>query len=282
MKLTLKIAKILIRLINGESIPASSAKSKLIDDLVFENILLRKGKHRKTIEMLDVEALHLYLANQLQINNLSQYIAALENENSSRADFVKITTDSKDSKERAFKGFLVNSYEPIKASLNQREFVIHPPAGSFLFIYDYESFKITDEVTVVGVENAKNFSEIRKQKHLFGDITPLFVSRYPQNQNKDFVKWMKSIPNSYLHFGDFDIAGIGIYLNEYRKQLGRKASFFIPENIEQSLRQHGNRQRFDFQKQNFKLEDIEEEELLELVEIIQHEQKGLDQEVFIN
>jgi hypothetical protein len=25
---------------------------------------------------------------------------------------------------------------------------------------------------------------------------------------------MKSVPNDYIHFGDFDISGIGIYLNE--------------------------------------------------------------------
>lgn len=282
MRLTLKIARILVRLINGESISASSAKSKLIDELIFENILLRKGKHRKTIEMLDVEALHLFLANQLQINDLSQYISALENESSSRADFVKITTDSKGSKERAFKGFLVNSYEPIKAMLNQQEFIIYPRTGSFAFIYDYESFKIPDEVTVVGIENAKNFSEIRKQAYLFKNMTPLFVSRYPQNQSKDFINWMKSIPSNYLHFGDFDIAGIGIYLNEYKKQLGEKASFFIPESIEKLIRKHGNRHRFNIQKQNFKLEEIKEKELLKLIGKIKQEQKGLDQEFFIN
>lgn len=281
MKLTLKIAKTLVKLIDGDVIPASSAKSKLIDELVVENILLRKGKHRKTIEMLDLSALHLYLANQLQINNLNQYIAALENEYSSRADFVKITADSKDSKERAFKGFLVNSYDPIKAELNHQEFIIHQQAGSFVFIYDYENFVIPEEVTVVGVENAKNFSQIREQSYLFTEIKPLFVSRYPQNQNKDFINWMKSIPNNYLHFGDFDIAGIGIYLNEYKKHLGVKASFFIPENIEKVLRKNGNRERFDVQKMNFKLEEIEENNLLELINIINREKKGLDQEFFI-
>ncbi|MGO2294656.1 DUF7281 domain-containing protein [Psychroflexus halocasei] len=281
MKLTLRIAKILVQLIDGDSIPASSAKSKLIDELVFENILLRKGKHRKTIELLDETALHFYLANQLQINSIEDYISALENENSSRADFVKITSDSKDSKERVFKGFLINSYETIKATINHKEFIIQPQEGSFIFISDYENFKIPEEVTVIGVENAMNFNQIREQQYLFADLTPLFVSRYPQNQNKDFIKWINSIPNNYLHFGDFDLAGIGIYLNEYKKHLGEKASFFIPEQIDEFIRSHGNRKRFDLQKQNFKLKEIAEEELLALIEIIQQEQKGLDQEFFI-
>jgi len=281
MKLTLKIAKVLVQLINGESIPNHSAKSRLIDDLVSENIITRKGKHKKSLELVNKSSLHTYLANQLQINDLYNYILALENKNSTRAELVKITTDSKKSKERAFKGFLVNSYNSIKAELNNATIIINPTKGSFVFIYDYESFKIPKEITVIGVENAKNFSQIQEQKYLFKNIKPLFVSRYPQNQNKDFIKWMSSIPNNYLHFGDFDIAGIGIYLNEYKKHLLRKATFFIPENIKSDLRNDGNRKRFDNQKVNFKIDKIQESRVIDLIELIKKEKKGLDQEYYI-
>jgi hypothetical protein len=281
MKLTLKIAKVLVQLINGESIPNHSAKSRLIDDLVSENIITRKGKHKKSLDLINRTDLHTYLANQLQINDLNKYVLALENENSTRAELVKITTDSKKSKERAFKGFLVNSYNSIKAELNNKTIIINPTKGSFVFIYDYESFKIPKEITVIGVENAKNFSQIQEQKYLFKNINPLFVSRYPQNQNKDFIKWMSSIPNNYMHFGDFDIAGIGIYLNEYKKHLSEKATFFIPENIKSVLRKNGNRERFDNQKTNFKIDEIEESKVLDLIELIKKEKKGLDQEYYI-
>ena len=281
MKLTLKIAKVLVQLINEESIPNHSAKSRLIDDLVSENIITRKGKHKKSLELVNKSSLHTYLANQLQINDLNNYILALENKNSTRAELVKITTDSKKSKERAFKGFLVNSYNSIKAELNNETIIINPTKGSFVFIYDYESFKIPKEITVIGVENAKNFSQIQEQKYLFKNINTLFVSRYPQNQNKDFIKWMNSIPNNYLHFGDFDIAGIGIYLNEYKKHLLGKATFFIPENIKSDLRNDGNRKRFDNQKVNFKIDKIQESRVINLIELIKKEKKGLDQEYYI-
>lgn len=281
MKLTLKIAKVLVQLINEESIPNHSAKSRLIDDLVSENIIFRKGKHKKSLELINEKDLNTYLANQLQINDLYKYILALENENSTRSDLVKITTDSKKSKERAFKGFLVNSYNSIKAELNNETIIINPNKGSFVFIYDYEFFKIPKEITVIGVENAKNFSQIQEQKYLFKNINPLFVSRYPQNQNKDFIKWMNSIPNNYLHFGDFDIAGIGIYLNEYKKHLLGKSTFFIPENIKSDLRNNGNRERFDYQKMNFKIDKIQESKILDLIELIKKEKKGLDQEYYI-
>ncbi|WP_417355351.1 hypothetical protein [Flavobacterium sp.] len=281
MQLSLKIARLLVLMMDGESIPYSSVKAKLIDDLVFENILFRKGKHRKVIGLINKEALKNYLANQLQIDDLGDYISALEEKSSTRADLVKITTDSKKSKERAFKGFLVNSYTPIVAELNNERFVISPLPGSFTFIYDYETFKIPKEITVVGVENAKNFSDINKQSYLFKTMTPLFVSRYPQNQNKDFIKWMKSIPNDYLHFGDFDMAGIGIYMNEYKRHLLKKASFFVPENIIDDIENKGNRERYNEQRINFKINEIKEVKLLELIRVIHLMKKGLDQEYYI-
>ncbi|MEM8522034.1 hypothetical protein [Flavobacterium sp. PL12] len=281
MELTLKIAKIIVQLINGETIADSAAKSKLIDDLVSENIILRKGKHKKQLQLLNENNLRIYLENQLRINDLERYILLLENKNSSRAESVKITSDSKKSKERAFKGFLVNCYNPIIAELNNQEVTIHPTLGSFVFIYDYETFKIPEVITIIGVENAKNFSQIQDQKHLFKDLNPLFVSRYPQNQNKDLIKWLQSIPNNYLHFGDFDIAGIGIYLNEYKKLLSQKATFFVPENIKIALRKNGNRERFNNQKLNFKINTIQEVKILNLLEIINIEKKGLDQEYYI-
>lgn len=281
MKLSLKIAKALDQLINGEDLPASSAKSKLTERLIDENILYRKGKHRRTLHLRDDEALRVFLANQLQIHDLKKFIAAKEEVESTRADFVKLTTESKDSKERAFKGFLVNSYFPIKAKLDEQEITIHPPAGSFVFISDYQHFKIPASITIVGMENARNFSQIHKQKYLFKNINPLFISRYPQNQSQDFIRWMQQTPNSYLHFGDFDLAGISIYLNEYKKHLGDKASFFIPENIQNTLRNFGNRQRYNLQNLSFDKDRINELELVKLLNIIHTEKKGLDQEYFI-
>ncbi|RLD53543.1 MAG: hypothetical protein DRJ01_19240 [Bacteroidetes bacterium] len=281
-KLTLKIAKILLELENGEILPVSSAKSKLIDELVEENIILKSGKHKKKLKLISKEQLRVYLYNQLQINNLDEYILNLENADTNRADFVKVATNSKISKQRVFKGFLVNSYTSINAILNNQIFEIHPIDGSFVFIYDFENFIIDPNITIIGVENSENFRQIQKQKYLFKGIKPLFISRYPQNQNKDFIKWIKSIPNKYLHFGDFDFAGIGIYLNEYKKHLKERAEFFIPDNIEKDIVKYGNRQRFDKQKINFDISDINEKKLLNLIQIIEKEKKGLDQEFFIN
>ena len=281
MKLTPKIAGILLRLEQGETIPASAAKSKVIDELVSENIIYQKGKHRKTLTLINAQGLSLFLSNQLQIQDLEAYVAAIEDSGSSRADFVKVATDSKTSKERAFKGFLVNAYQPINATLNASEYHISPQDGSFHFIYDYENFRVPEDVTIVGVENARNFRHIHEQRYLFEDIRPLFISRYPQSQHKDVISWLKSIPNQYLHFGDFDLAGIAIYLQEYKRHLGGKATFFVPPTLEKDLKEKGNRRRYNIQKINFELEDIQELKIVALIKQIHSVRKGLDQEFYI-
>jgi ribosomal protein S17 len=280
MKISDKNIRILRQLLQGEVLSASSAKTKLIDVLTHENLLIVSGKHKKTIRIKNEHELYTYFSNQYQID-LKEYLA-LENINNDRASFTKITNDSKDSTARVFKGFLVNSYQPLNAILNNKTFQISPAEGSFIFIYDFENFIIDPYITIVGIENAENFRQIQKQKYLFNKIKPLFVSRYPQNQSKDLIKWLKSIPNKYLHFGDFDLSGVGIYLNEYKKHLGEKARFFIPETIDTDLKEKGNRKRYDIQKQNFKIENIKEVKLIKLVKLIHKYKKGLDQEFYIN
>lgn len=280
-KLTLPTAKKLQRLKNGEILPYSSVKNKLVDELIAENIVWKKGKHRQTVQLTDSDSLDMYLANQLQINDLSLFIETLENENCQRADLVIVASDSKYSKQRSFTGFLVNSYQPIQARLHQQPITIFPQSGTFMFIADYEHFDIDEDVVVIGVENAENFRYIEQQKYLFTDITPLFISRYPQSQHKDFIRWMRQRKNRYWHFGDFDVAGIGIYLNEYKKYLGEQATFFIPTTIHNDLSVYGNRALFHQQSMNFNADEITEESLQDLIRLIQQQQKGLEQEFYV-
>jgi hypothetical protein len=282
MKLPLNIAEKLLLLVNGEKIPASKLKHSVVQDLISEGIIHKPGKRKSTIQIVEQQQLKLYLQNHYAIKDLYTYIETLKKENLIRADLVSIATDSKLKAVRTFKGFLVNCYSPILATLNGQSLSISPTSGTFNFIYDFESFIPDQDITIVGIENPENFRHIDKQKYLFQDIKPLFVSRYPQNQSKDLIKWLQSIPNDYIHFGDFDFAGIGIYLNEFKKYLNEKAIFFMPNYIEEIIRRNGNRNLYNGQKVNFKVELIKEENLLKLIEIIHKNKKGLEQELLIN
>lgn len=275
------IAVKLLQLSQGESIPSSLAKHSLIDDLVIEGIIQRKGRIKKSLLLSDLKALNIYLQNNFSINDLQQYIQVSKKEAVTRSELVAISSDSKLTAVRTFKGFLVNCYSPIQAALDGKQFAINPVDGTFQFIYEFEKFSLLPDITIVGIENPENFRHINKQKYLFKDIKHLFVSRYPQNQSKDLIKWLQSIPNNYLHFGDFDFAGLGIYLNEFKKHLQDRATFFVPDNIDELIKEFGNKKRYDGQKINFDIKAISEIKLLKLIETIHLRRKGLDQEILI-
>ena len=282
MKLPIHIAEKLLQLKQGETLPASSVKHTIIDEMIAERIIERKGRIQKKLSVLNTNTLLIYLQNKFSINNLERYIQTIQKRNLSRAEAIKISGDSKLMKIRTFKGFLINCYNPIQAQINGKSIILNPTEGTFQFIYDFENFTIPNDITIVGVENPENFRYIENQKQLFENIKPLFISRYPQNQSKDALKWLQTIPNKYLHFGDLDFAGIGIYLNEYKKYLGDKTAFFIPENIDYMFENYGNKKLYDNQKIKFDKKNITEIAILKLIETIHKHKKGLEQEILVS
>lgn len=281
MTLPLNIAEKLLLLANGDKIPASKLNHSIFQELILEGIIHKPGKIRSNIQIIDKQQLKLFLKNHFSIDDLELYIETLKNENLIRADLVAVATDSKVRYLRTFKGFLVNCYSPLHAILNNEDVSIYPHEGTFNFIYDFESFIPDKDITIVGIENPENFRHIGRQKYLFKNIQPLFVSRYPQYQSKDLIRWLQSIPNNYLHFGDFDFAGISIYLNEFKKHLDYRANLFIPENIDLLIKKNGSKKRYDDQRINFSPELIEDRDIQHLINSIHRFKKGLDQEIFI-
>ncbi len=281
MKIPVHIAEKLLLLSQGEIIPSSSAKHALIDELVSEGIIERNGRIQKKLQISNIQSLFQYLHSKFGVTDLNKYLEINQKENIQRRELVQVSSDSKLKQVRTFKGFLVNFYYPIEAELNGKQITLKPVEGVFQFIYDFERFIPSSNITIVGVENPENFRFVEKQSHLFKNINPLFVSRYPQNQNKDLIKWLQSIPNKYLHFGDFDFAGIGIYINEYKRHLTNRASFFVPEDVDELISKFGNRTRYNQQKINFSIKSIKEINLINLIKILHKHRRGLDQEILI-
>ena len=272
----------LIRLANGDVLPASSLKGDWFEQMQEDGILLAiTHGSRKSLRAIDGMSLCQYVASQYDIYDLEQTRKAFSDEDASRASLVAVTGDSKFLSRRTFKGFLVNSYQPVTAVLNGQEIIIHPTEGCFMFIADYQNLSIPQDVVVVGVENAENFRYVALQKHLFvryGRV--LFVSRYPQNQNKDLIKWLQSIPNQYVHFGDLDLAGIAIYESEYYHHLGNKSSLFIPDDFDQRI-SNGNTERYNVQLPQYGKMKIEDKRVQPLLDSIHLHHKGYDQEGYI-
>lgn len=276
MKLSVAIAKKLLQLANGEPLSRSELNT-LADELVSEGILLERitGRTKRSLFISDRQALDNWLFNRHGINNLEEYINATP---ASRAENVMLTGNSKHSTVRTFKGFLVNSCQPVDCRLNNQLFTVHSAPGTWLFISEYETFYPPADTTIVGIENAEVFSRIHKLQHLFPGNT-LFVCRYPQNQSKDLIAWLQLIPNPYLHFGDYDFAGFNIFIQEYKKHLGGRASFFVPANIEALLQQHGNSALYD--RQNLNKPALADAALQPLITLLHKHRKGLEQEVLL-
>ena len=173
---------------------------------------------------------------------------------------------------------------PLQVILGDHVLTLNPTQGTFTIISDWENFKIPPEVFVIGVENMENFRFVEKQAYLFEYLMAplLFVSRYPQSG--DLVRWLRRVSNRYIHFGDLDLAGINIFLTEFRNPLGdvdgRRSEFLIPSDVQSRL-SHGSRERYDAQIARFGNLHSEDPRLEYLISLIHRFHRGYDQEGFI-
>lgn len=270
-------------LMAGEQVAGSKLNGNLLSELIAEGLLLVIARgSRKSYRARDIEALKRYLIDKDESFRMLEANAA-----DSRASMAAETGNSKLVSVRSCPGFPINSYEPIECSLHGKPFMVNPQEGSFLFVTDWETFVIPGEVIVMSIENMENFRMIRQQRSFFEDYLKahgmsgkiLFVSRYPQSL--DLRKWLTSIPNHYIHFGDYDLAGINIFLSEFQQYIGKdRSSFLIPDDIELRLKS-GSKSRYDEQYNRFKDMKSDSQEIQHLIELIHQERKGYDQEGYI-
>jgi hypothetical protein len=282
MKISKTLINTLQQLIDGESIAYSTLRKDFAETLLAEGLLtVQTHGSRRTFRAIDTIALknfiqiHYEELRTLGDNDLKSY--------ATRSEQAAETGNSKLVMVRSCPGFPVNSYEPITCSLSGNEFVINPPESSFVFIDNWQQFAIPERVIVVGIENMENFRMIRHQRKLFesvlGDVPLLFVSRYPQS--KDLRNWLMGIPNKYVHFGDFDFAGIHIFLTEFYKYLGNRSEFLVPSDIEQRLAK-GSPVRYNKQHGKYCALRTDIQYLQLLIDLINKYHRGYDQEGYID
>ncbi|SES63239.1 hypothetical protein [Prevotella sp. kh1p2] len=286
MKITTSLIQRLILLAEGKALPTSSLRGEWFRQMQTDGILLTNihGSHQ-SLRAADTSALRHYLASHYDIRNLEATLHLLQHPLADRALQVQVTGNSKFVRHRTFRGFLVNSYQSIAATLNGTPLTILPTDGSFVFIADSQNFSIPPDVMIVGVENAENFRYVKRQRYLFESCLPqgcqlLFVSRYPQQQHADLINWLLSIPNQYIHFGDLDLAGIAIFQHEFYEHLGMRSTFLIPEDYEERIRE-GNRERYDAQLPQYAKMSVTDSRISSLLTCIHHYHRGYDQEGFI-
>lgn len=274
----------------GETVPFSRFPMDWAEEMLAEGGVasIVRGS-RKSLKVVSRAAFDVYLRSKgLQPEKLEETVEVLSGADS-RAHQVQLVGDSKAVAVRSCPGFPVNVTGPLSVRLGERKILLCPCPGSFLYISDFLQFRIPSNAIVVGVENMENFRLPERQKAVweeiaeqFGDggVPPLLlVSRYPQS--RDLVTWLQGIPNQYVHFGDFDLAGVHIYLTEFYVRLGERSAFFVPSDLGQRLATSGSRERYQVQFVRFGKMDVPDARLLPLVSLLHRYQKGYDQEGYI-
>lgn len=278
---TLAMARRVMKMLDGDTMSYIRFDGAIAREMVEEGLItvVSRGSKR-SFRMLDPEGCRIYISqNYTSGMQLEDWIEMKSRtEEVPRSEQVAKGANSKLVHTRTFKGFLLNCYTPIEATLHGEPYLLSPLQGTSLFMQDYESFRIPEDVVVVGMENCENFRYIRGQQYLFEGMKVLFVSRYPKS--KDLCDWLKMIPNRYIHFGDIDLAGISIFLTEFYAHLGDRSEFFIPADIEKRL-QAGNRQLYDNQYLRYRDMFVSNERLAPLIAMIHKYRRGYEQEGYI-
>ena len=266
-------------LLKGETVPASKINEELADELIEEGLLhIMAHGSRRSYRSDCPELLYDYLIGKDE----SYRILELDNNDNvkSRSEQASNSGNSKLVQSRSCPGFPVNSYEEIECILNGKNFSVKPQEGCFTFITDWQTFEVPEDVIIVGVENMENFRFPKSQSYLFNTLGKvLFVSRYPQST--DLRNWLSGIKNKYIHFGDFDLAGIHIYETEFFKYLGDRATFYIPDDIEIRL-MNGSVERYNTQFRRFGDFIPTDIRVMPLYDLIHKYHRGYDQEGYIN
>lgn len=234
---------------------------------------------------VEKDELRSYLVHQHNLHNLEELLNVTMDSNITRAKLVKAGGDSKIKKVSPAKGFLFKSSVIIPAMLNHKEIEIIPNNGKCEFVFDWENFTIPSNVVVLGFENFENFKFAESHGNLFPAVLPenppiLYVCSYPQ-ENSALRDWLRLITNRYIHFGDLDLAGIGIFLREFRKDLGERSSFLIPPDYEERIMNGLSKRYTDHLLKDGRVSADGDMELQSLIDCIHKYHKGYDQEGFI-
>ncbi|MDD7317391.1 MAG: hypothetical protein SOZ80_01740 [Prevotella sp.] len=268
-KLTMGALKRLLVLYNGEEVTQSETQTRLFDRMKQEGVLLPATQHgtRITFKAASKELLEEFLSDKLNIQDLQNYLnfRLAEAGDVPQKEVAEPLTDSRNAKQGYMEGFYVTSMEPIEAQVGGSNFVINPPRGTYVYIYEYKIFSVPRDVLIVGVEEMLAFHYIHVFRKLFPKKKILFVHRHPHSS--ELGHWLKLVSNRYIHFADLDFVSIYNFQNEIFSCVGERASFFIPPNAKEMI-ERGSRKRYEAQVsfyRNMPVVDMRLNSLLELI-----------------
>lgn len=236
---------------------------------------------RKYIDIVKPENIFLFLQhygyNIASLDYIDNYIADIYDKKSSRDTIQKYTSDTKAKDSKSLKGLYVSSLQTVEIKIDDEVVSIIPQNGMGHFLFHTQKIELYQDTIVVGVENYQVVWFAKKYAYLFKEKNVLFVFV----MNSYALQWLEGIENEYIHFGDYDFDGVNIYLNKVVPRLKRvkKHSIFIPDDIEEHIKNSKNFELYKKQKRfkKFETSDLKIHKLLKMLDKYKRcfEQEGL-------
>lgn len=274
----LSFARCLLSLSKGEILNASEVKAKSFLKQFTEDGMIQKipvAGRRVTYSCPNPISLQVYLEVQHDILSLENYIANFESSETDGEHSLAASKSTKTFRKKSLQGFFIKAFNTEIRIANQA--VSPTPEGIELFVWQSGLLQISPSALIVGVENPECFLKFGRLIELFPQKEIIVVMRYlSQSSNR----WLQGIPNNYLHFGDFDPAGLSIYIREFRDFLPiDRCSFFTPPNIDNLISEYGIEGLYDKQIHLLDTIDIYEYPEAEgIYNLLKKHRKGLEQE----
>ena len=254
---------------------------KLLEELIGCNCVYVSGKPQQ-IYLNDEEALFgVIKSNGYKVNSIEDLDYFIEEkEPKSRDEIADNYSHTKRVESKSFNGLMVSVFDKLEVIYNEKKQYFYPLEGSGLFLHYSSKLQLDDDVIVVGVENPQVVWYINKYKHLFNKEKKylfLCISEYKTTYQ---YKWLESFCGEYIHFGDFDLAGINIYLNAIVPKLkkAKSHSFLIPDNIYEIIKEKNYMVDYSNQTRYLNVTSKEDKDLQKLIEFIKNNKITLEQE----
>jgi len=260
-------------------------QGKFINKKIIEGLKLngsvcdgKKSAKVRYINLLKAENIFIFLKNSSfnieSIEDIDRYIDEVYDNKPSRDTIQKWHNNGKAVDSKSLRGLYISSLNSVNIKVNNELVTIIPNSGIGYFLFYTQKVGLDKDTIVVGIENYQVVWFAKKYQEFFQSSKILFVVINPY-----MLEWIKSIENEYIHFGDYDLAGISIYLDKIIPRLlkSKKYSMFIPENIEELIQKHGDTQLYKQQIESKHL-TVKDKKIESLIKIIDKYKKGIEQE----
>lgn len=262
------------------------SSKKLLEEFIGCNCVYVSGKPA-LIYLNDAEALFgIVKSNGYNVNCIEDldYFIEEKNEPKSRDEIADNYSHTKRVESKSFNGLMISVFDKLEVNYNDKKQYFYALDGSGLFLHYTSKLQLDDDVIVVGVENPQVLWYINNYKHLFeNDKKYLFlcISEYKTTYQ---YKWIESFSGEYIHFGDFDLAGINIYLNTIVPKLKKvkSHSFLIPDNIYEIIKKKNYMLDYSNQTKYLNITSKEDKNLQKLIEFIKSHKITIEQEDLSN